>query len=62
MVIGKVINKNTNQELCQQYINKPIREIVDEIGKELKVIYDGGSFFTHEVVVDHNQDDYGFWI
>ena len=62
MVIGKIINKATNQEVCQRYINKPIREIIDDIGKELKVIYEDGSFFTHEAIINHQQDDYGFWI
>ena len=62
MVIGKVINKKTNQEVCQRYINKPIREIRDIIGEDLKVTYEDGSFFTHETVVSHEQDDYGFWI
>ena len=62
MVISKIINKHTNQEVCKQYINKLVREIVDNIGEELKVIYEGGSFFTHEIVVSHDQDDYGFWI
>lgn len=62
MVIGKIINKTTQQEVCQRYINKPIREIVDDIGKDLKVTYEDGSFFTHEKVIECNQDDYGFWI
>lgn len=62
MVIGKIMNKTTQQEVCQQYINKPIREILDDIGKELKVTYEDGSFFTHEIVIEHEQDDYGFWI
>ena len=53
MVIGKIINKTTQQEVCQQYINKPIREILDDIGKELKVTYVDGSFFTHETVMEH---------
>lgn len=62
MVIRKVINKNTNQEVCQQYINKPVREFIDNIDEELKVVYEDGSFFTHEKVLEHEQDDYGFWI
>ena len=62
MIIGKVINKNTYQEVCQRYINKPVRDIDARVDYELKITYEDGSFFTHEKVIECNQDDYGFWI
>lgn len=62
MVIGKIINKHTNQEVCKQYINKPVKEIVDNLGKQLKIVYESGSFFIHEIVISRVKDDYGFWI
>jgi hypothetical protein len=62
MIIGRIINKYTDRDVCPQYTFKPVREFIDDIGKELKVTYEDGSFFTHEIVVSHDQDDYGFWI
>lgn len=62
MVIGKIVNKQTNQDVCQNYLNKELRDFEANIGEDLKIIYANGSFFTHEKVLECDQDDYGFWI
>jgi len=62
VVIGKIVNKQTNQDVCQNYLNKELRDFEANIGEDLKIIYTNGSFFTHEKVLECDQDDYGFWI
>ena len=61
-VIDAVINKYTKEAVCLQYLNKTVKSIDATCGKELKVYYDDDSFFTHEIVIECNQDDYGIWI
>lgn len=63
MVIGKIINKHTNQDVLHDYLNKELIDFKGNIGEDLKIIYSNGhSFFTHEKVIECDQDDYGFWI
>lgn len=62
MVIGRIVNKQTNREVCQNYINKELRDFEAATGEKLKIIYADGSFFAHEKVLECDQDDHGFWI
>lgn len=64
-MISKVWNKN-GKEIVSQYCNKEI--YIDDLmegckeGYELKIKFCDGSFFTHEVVNNIEQDDYGLHI
>lgn len=62
LLLHSIYNKNTEQRVCDYYTNRIVTHFVAEIGEDLKVIYEGGSFFTHEQVVDVEENDYGFWI
>lgn len=62
MIINKVLNKHTHQEVCKNYTNKKIRNIVHIIGNELYVKFESGSYFTHETVLNTTEDDFGLLI
>ena len=59
-----ILNKQTKEEVCKQYSKKLISNDINDfkIGEPLKIKYLDGSSFTHEDVVDIEEDDYGFWI
>lgn len=48
--IVDVRNRKTGQQVVQHYYNKPIKEVIFEVGESLRVIYETGAFFTHETV------------
>jgi hypothetical protein len=61
MEIAIIINKNTKQEVCPQYLHKKINinKSIMQIGKDLRIVYESGSFFTHEKVIDvYFSDEY----
>lgn len=60
--IVKITNKNTGDDVCTYYWNKPIKSIYHKVGKEIKVFYEDGSFFTHEQVVDRKPTEYGVFV
>lgn len=47
-----IINRNTNMKVCEHYCYKSILldECNVETGLNLKIVYEGKSFFTHEMV------------
>ena len=49
-IIKQIINRNTGGDVCLQYLNQPIKEVVYKIGESLKVKYESGGFFAHENV------------
>lgn len=57
-----VLNKRTMQEVCSHYCKKFVKDVKAEIGKPLKIEYLDGGSFTHETVLELNEDCDGFWI
>ena len=59
MEIALIINKKTKQGVCSQYLNKKLNldKCIINIGEPLKIVYDSGSFFTHEAVVSVEYPD-----
>lgn len=61
MEIVSIINKNTKDEVCNQYKDKTVDldKCVFTIGFPLRVVYESGSHFTHEIVreVKSNYDE-----
>lgn len=53
MKITSIINKNTKDNVCPQYINKKLdlNKSVILIGKPLMIVYKNGSYFNHENVI-----------
>lgn len=62
--LDMILNKNTKEEICKQYSKKLVSNDINDfkIGEPLKIKYLAGSSFTHEDIVDIEEDDYGFWI
>ena len=52
-------NKHANNNVCPQYLHKKIdaNKSIIEIGKPLVIVFEKGSYFGHEEVVDisHNK-------
>ena len=57
-----VLSKRTMQEVCSHYCKKFVKDVKVEIGKPLKIEYLDGGSFTHETVLELNEDCDGFWI
>lgn len=61
MKIVSIINKNTKDEVCNQYKDKSVDldKSIFTIGFPLRVVYESGSYFTHEIVreVKSNYDE-----
>lgn len=51
-LIKRIANRFTGYDVCQQYLNKPIKGIISIVGEPLVIKYEDGSFFTHEIVID----------
>lgn len=60
--IKRIVNRNTGFEVCPQYLNIPVNDLVAIMGEPLKVRYKNGSFFTHELVEDVEETEVGFVI
>lgn len=62
--LDTVLNKVTNEEVCKQYSGKFILNTINDfkVGEPLKIKYIGGLSFSHEDIVDIEENDYGFWI
>lgn len=58
MKIVSIINKNTKDEVCNQYKNKTVDldKSIFVIGFPLKIAYESGSYFTHEIVKNVESD------
>lgn len=59
MEITLIYNKHSKDESCKYYLNRKLNmdKTIIEIGKPLKIVYETGSFFTHEDVVDIEYPD-----
>lgn len=59
MEIVLIQNLITNKSVCPQYLHKKLNMSKTEfiVGKPLKVVYEKGSFFTHENVVSVKYPD-----
>lgn len=53
MKITSIINKNSNMEVCQQYLDKELYLdlCIIIVGRPLVIAYAKGSYFGHEKVV-----------
>ena len=60
--LNMVLNKRTMQEVCSHYCKRFVKDVKVEIGKPLKIKYLDGGSFTHETVLELNEDCDGFWI
>ena len=54
MEFTSIKNKKANINCCPQYLHKPLNmnKSVIEVGKPLSIIYEVGSCFGHEMVVN----------
>lgn len=57
-ILTKIINRKTKNNVCSQYLNKPIKDIDVFLDKPLQVFYENGSFFSHEKVERLECDKY----
>lgn len=58
-IIKTIVDKKTQKEVLQQYTNREIRlyECKIEVGKQLLIRYEAGSFFKHEKVLSVKTED-----
>lgn len=61
-LLDKIIDKETNQEICVKYSSKYASSVSLDIGHPLKIRFEDGSIITHETILDVLEDDYGYWI
>lgn len=61
-IMGLIKNRATGNDVCSHYLNIPIKEFIADEGKPLKIKFENGCMFTHEIVEELEQTDYGFWI
>lgn len=62
-VIVAVYNNKTNMMVNPEYYNRPVKEVVCNLNEPLKVFFEKGGFFVHQVVKkEPAEDDRGFWI
>jgi len=54
MQIISIKNKHANNEVCPQYLYKELDTNKTEliVGKPLLIIFKGGSFFSHENIIN----------
>lgn len=58
-IISKIININTTEEVCKHYTHRPIKKYLFIIGEPLRIQYEDGCWFSHEIVENVVSDEYG---
>ncbi len=62
-MIGAVYDTLTNEIVNREFYNQPIKKVVCEVGKPLKIFFENGGFFIHQVVQSEpDETDRGFWL
>lgn len=58
-IIINIVDKKTQKEVLKQYTNREIRlhECKIEVGKQLLIRYELGSYFKHEKVLSTRTED-----
>lgn len=61
-VIG-AIHDETNELVNKEWYGKKVVELIVEVGKPLKVIFESGTFIVHQVVKEEVEEtDRGLWV